>query len=43
MSEKNSTVAVYDSHTDLENAVGELCRNGVQEKMISIIGKEDAA
>jgi len=43
MSEKNSTVAVYDSHTDLENAVGELRRQGVDNKMISIIGKEDAA
>lgn len=42
MDKKNSAVAVYDSHTRLEKAVGELRRYGVDEKRISIIGREDA-
>ena len=42
MTEKNSAVAVYDSHTDLEKALEELRRDGVDEKRISIIGREDA-
>jgi hypothetical protein len=42
MAEKNSAVAVYDSHTDLEKAIGELRRFGMDEKSISIIGREDA-
>ena len=42
MDKKNSAVAVYDSHTGLEKAVGELRRYGVDEKRISIIGREDA-
>ncbi len=43
MAEKNSAVAVYDSHVDLEKAIGDLRRFGVDEKKISVIGREEAA
>ncbi len=42
MTGKNSTVAVYDSHADLEKAIGELRKYGINEERISIIGKEEA-
>ncbi len=42
MAENNSTVAVYDSHADLEKAFGELRKSGINEKRISIIGREEA-
>ena len=42
MSEKNSTVAVYDTHDDLEKAVEELRKTGIDDKRISIICREDA-
>ncbi len=42
MAEKNSAVAVYDSHANLEKAIGELRKFGIGEKRISIIGREEA-
>ncbi len=41
MNEKNSAIAVYDSHDDLKKAVGELRSNGIGESGISIIGREE--
>src|SRR5215475_8280976 len=40
MSEKNSIVVVYDSHTEAEAGVKELQKAGFDMKKLSIIGKE---
>ena len=36
----NSVVAIYDSHTEAENAVKELQKSGFDMKKLSIIGKD---
>ncbi len=43
MAEKNSTVAVYDAHANLEKAIGELRKFGIDEKRISIVGREETS
>jgi uncharacterized membrane protein len=40
MSDKNSVVAVYDSHQQAESALKELQRSGFDMKHLSIIGKD---
>jgi uncharacterized membrane protein len=40
MSEKNSVVAIYDSHTQAEDAVRELQKSGFDMKKLSIVGKD---
>jgi uncharacterized membrane protein len=40
MSDKNSVVAVYDSHTVAEKAVKELQQSGFDMKKLSIVGKD---
>jgi len=40
MSDKNSVVAVYDSHSAAEQAVRELQRSGFEMKKLSIVGKD---
>lgn len=40
MSQKNSTVAIYDQHTQAETAIKELQKSGFNMKELSIIGKE---
>jgi uncharacterized membrane protein len=40
MSVTNSVVAIYDSHTQAEEAVKELQRSGVDMKKLSIVGKD---
>jgi uncharacterized membrane protein len=40
MSEKNSVVAVFESHDQAEDAVRELQRSGVDMKKLSIVGKD---
>ena len=39
MTEKNSVVAVYDTHEKAEDAVKELQRSGIDMRTLSIIGK----
>ncbi len=40
MTEKNSVVAVYDTHEGAEAAVKELQRSGIDMRTLSIIGKD---
>jgi uncharacterized membrane protein len=40
MSEKNSVVAVYDTHAGAEEAVKELQRGGIDMRTLSIVGKD---
>ncbi len=40
MSEVNSVVAIYDSHSQAEEAVKELQRSGIDMKKLSIVGKD---
>jgi len=40
MSEKNSVVAIFASHTQAEDAVRELQKDGFDMKKLSIVGKE---
>lgn len=40
MSEMNSVVAVYETHSEAEEAVKELQRSGFDMKMMSIVGKD---
>src|ERR1700688_1230150 len=40
MSEMNSVVAIYESHTQAEEAVKELQRSGFDMKKLSIVGKD---
>ncbi|MGD0463900.1 MAG: general stress protein [Tepidisphaeraceae bacterium] len=40
MSEKNSVVAIYDTHVSAEQAVQELQRSGFDMKRLSIVGKD---
>ena len=40
MIETNSVVAIYDSHTQAEDAVKELQRSGFDMKKMSIVGKD---
>jgi uncharacterized membrane protein len=40
MSEKNSVVAIFDSHNQAEDAVRELQKDGFDMKKLSIVGKD---
>jgi uncharacterized membrane protein len=40
MSETNAVVAIYDSHSQAEQAVKELQKSGVDMKKLSIVGKD---
>ena len=40
MSNKNSVVAIFDTHNQAEDAIRELQRNGVDMKELSIVGKD---
>ncbi len=40
MSEMNSVVAIYGTHSQAEEAVKELQRSGFDMKMMSIVGKD---
>jgi uncharacterized membrane protein len=40
MSKKNTTVAVFDGHTEAEDAVKELQKSGFDIKKLSIVGKD---
>jgi uncharacterized membrane protein len=40
MSEKNSVVAIFESHTQAEDAVRELQKSGFDMKKLSIVGKD---
>jgi uncharacterized membrane protein len=40
MSETNAVVAIYDSHSQAEEAVKELQKSGVDMKKLSIVGKD---
>jgi uncharacterized membrane protein len=40
MSDTNAVVAIYDSHSQAEEAVKELQRSGVDMKKLSIVGKD---
>ena len=40
MSETNAVVAIYDSHSQAEEAVKELQRSGIDMKKLSIVGKD---
>jgi hypothetical protein len=40
MSDKNSAVAVYDSHVAAEQAIQDLQRSGFDMKKLSIVGKD---
>ncbi len=40
MSDKNSVVAIFDSHDRAEDAIRELQKNGFDMKKLSIIGKD---
>jgi hypothetical protein len=40
MSEKNAVVAIYESHSQAEEALKELQRSGFDMKKLSIIGKD---
>ena len=40
MSETNAVVAIYDTHSQAEEAVKELQRSGVDMKKLSIVGKD---
>ena len=40
MSEKNSVVAIFNTHTDAEDAVKELHKAGFDMKKLSIVGKD---
>lgn len=40
MSEKNTTVAIYNSHTDAEAAIKEIQRAGFDMKKLSIVGRD---
>ncbi len=40
MSDKNSVVAVYGTHTEAEEAVKELQRAGIDMRTLSIVGKD---
>jgi hypothetical protein len=39
-SEKNSVVAIFDTHNQAEDAIRELQKNGVDMKELSIVGKD---
>ena len=38
--ENNSVVAIYESHVEAENAIGELRKSGFDMKKLSIVGKD---
>ena len=40
MSEKNSIVAIYDTHAEAEEAVRELDKSNFPTKKLSIVGKD---
>ena len=40
MSETNAIVAIYDSHTQADEAVKELQKSGFDMKKLSIVGKD---
>ncbi len=40
MSDKNATVAVYDTHALAEMAIKKLQQHGVNMRMLSIVGKD---
>ena len=40
MSETNSVVAIYDSHSQAEEAVKKLQKSGIDMKKLSIVGKD---
>jgi uncharacterized membrane protein len=40
MSENNAIVAIYNTHTEAENAIKELQRSGFDIKKLSIVGRE---
>lgn len=40
MSEKNSAVSIYNTHTEAEDAVKELQKAGFEMKKLSIVGKD---
>jgi uncharacterized membrane protein len=40
MSEKNSVVSIYNTHTEAEDAVKELQKAGFEMKKLSIVGKD---
>src|ERR1039458_5010780 len=40
MSETNAAVAIYDTHSQAEEAVKELQRSGIDMKKLSIVGKD---
>jgi uncharacterized membrane protein len=40
MSNKNSVVAIFDTHNQAEDAIRELQKNGVDMKELSIVGKD---
>ena len=40
MSEKNSVVAIFESHSQAEDAVRELQKDGFDMKKLSIVGKD---
>ena len=40
MSEKNSVVAIFESHNQAEDAVRELQKDGFDMKKLSIVGKD---
>ena len=41
MSETNAVVAIYDTHSQAEDALKELQRSGIDMKKLSIVGKDD--
>ncbi len=40
MTDTNAVIAVYDSHSEAENAVKELQRSGFNMKKLSVVGKD---
>ena len=40
MTEKNSCVAIYNTHTEAEGAIKELQKSGFDMKKLSIVGKD---
>jgi len=40
MTKTNSVVAIYDTHSQAENAIGNLLKSGFDMKTLSIVGKD---
>lgn len=40
MTDTNATIAIYENHSDAENAVKELQRSGFDMKKLSLVGKD---